>query len=240
MGFFIPPIPTHTTTHRAINMLAIARVKPIITKLAFSYFRATIGASVPMCNVTLFHFTIPNKKAAHVELLLTRQRQTTDIGNTNMNGLTTNDIATGNLLRDSYFGAPYGGGNFAGDGSAVKEAVRGNRDLSLLESVNRGASDQFITDRINSGHAALSEQIREQHTADRFSTLERLMLQQTNDAQRDRTDILLKVAEVKCCCESNSAKIDNLAALNTKDLEITKLQLQLANCDNHGRGQGNS
>lgn len=153
-----------------------------------------------------------------------------------MNGLTNDDIATGNLLRDSYYGN-YDRGNFHGDGSAVKEAVRGNRDLDLLEAVNRSSADQFISDRINAGHTALSEQIREQHTSDRFSTLERMMLQQNNDAQRDRTDILLKVAEVKCCCESNSAKIDNLAALNAKDLEITKLQLQLAN--GHGRGQGN-
>lgn len=131
-------------------------------------------------------------------------------------------------------------GNFLGDGSAVKEAVRGNRDLSLLESVNRGSSDQFITDRINTGHAALSEQIREQHTSDRFATIERLMLQQNTDAQRDRTDTLLAIADVKCCCEANSAKIDGLAALNAKDLQIQTLTLELAACRAADSRPGNS
>lgn len=134
----------------------------------------------------------------------------------------------------------YGGqGNFLGDGSAVKEAVRGNRDLSLLESVNRNSSDQFVTDRINLGNAALSEQIREQHTADRFSAIERLLFAQNSDAQRDRSDILMAVKDVQCCCEANSAKIDNLAALNGKDLQIQTLTLELAACRNDGRGQGN-
>ena len=81
-----------------------------------------------------------------------------------MEGVNITDVGTLAGLR-GINGYGYGGGhgnghgNFPGDGSAVKEAVRGNRDLSIVESVNRTAADQAISDRINSGHQALNTQI---------------------------------------------------------------------------------
>lgn len=78
------------------------------------------------------------------------------------------DIETGSVLANrglNGYGYGFSGshgngfGNFPGDGSAVKEAVRGNRDLSLLESVNRTAADQAISDRITDGHSSLNTSI---------------------------------------------------------------------------------
>lgn len=71
-------------------------------------------------------------------------------------GLNTYDVGT--LAGLAGVGG-YGYGNFAGDGSAVKEAVRGNRDINIVEAVNRNAGDQALSDRISNGHQAITAQI---------------------------------------------------------------------------------
>lgn len=159
-------------------------------------------------------------------------------------------IDSGSVLLNRGLNGFYGNqGNFVGDGSAVKEAVRGNRDIALLESVNANGRttdisnqirqhNESIQDNINLNNQFLTDRINQQAVNERFSSMERLLFAQQNDAQRDRTEILRAVDSVKCCCEANSAKIDSLAALNAKDLEITKLQLQLAQ-SNNGPGRGN-
>lgn len=83
-----------------------------------------------------------------------------------MEGVNVTDVGTLAGLRGigGYGYGAHGGhgngfGNFPGDGSAVKEAVRGNRDINIVESVNRTAADQAISDRISSGHQNLNSQI---------------------------------------------------------------------------------
>lgn len=177
-------------------------------------------------------------------------------------GVNVTDAGTLAALRGVGFGG-YGGGQIYNpivqDGSAVKEAVTANRDISLAETINRSSADLAIgsrlTDAISSNlnaSASIERQIAERATADRFASLERQMNQQAIDAQRDRADLAMSVKDVLCCCEANGVKIDNLAALNAKDLQLQTLQMQnqtlqtqLAVClagsngNNFPPGQGN-
>lgn len=155
-------------------------------------------------------------------------------------GVNVTDAGTLAALRGVGFGGyGYGGDLLRQDGSAVKEGIRGNRDIQLLEGINRNASDQSLNNTVVRGNEFLTDRINQQFINERFSSMERQMSQNALDGQRDRTEILRAVDAVKCCCEANSAKIDNLAALNAKDLEITKLQLQLSQCQGNGPGRGN-
>lgn len=141
-------------------------------------------------------------------------------------GLNVTDAGTFAAFRGlgGFGGYGYGlpNGNFGGDGSAVKEGVRGNRDISLLESINRSTSDQFLSNKITDGNANLtatitrgdnflSEQIRERSISDRFNSLERLMFSNQNDTQRDIQAVALKQAE--CCCELRAGQASILAEI---------------------------
>lgn len=135
---------------------------------------------------------------------------------------------------------------FAGDGSAVNANVRGNRDISLLESVNRTGMDAQLSNTIVRGNEFLTDRINQQFTADRFNTLERLLFNQQTAVQQQLFSIQNKQTE--CCCETLAgiaqlnAKVDGLQALNAKDAEITRLQTELLVCrtvGNGGPGQGN-
>ena len=132
-----------------------------------------------------------------------------------------------------------GHGNFPGDGSAVKEAVRGNRDLSLLESVNRTAADQAISDRITDGHSTLKDSIitGNQFLTDRvnaqgidakfanvtaeLASQERVMIAGFASAERTaNTNQLATMAQLhamdikqtECCCELKAGQ----AAISAK------------------------
>ena len=156
------------------------------------------------------------------------------------------------------FASPYGGygqGNFVGDGSAVKEAIRGNRDLSLIDSVNRSTTDQFMSQQIRAGDENLANSITSgnqfltdriaalgldakfaQITAD-FASAERIAFANKADTDRELKAIQLK--QVECCCETKaglaaiSAKLDADRAASAES-EVNNLRLQL-NIVNQGR-----
>lgn len=169
--------------------------------------------------------------------------------------LDTSDVLLNRGLNGAYgIGAGLGlvaNGNFAGDGSAVKEAVRGNRDLDLLESVNRGTSDQFLSQKITDGNAALtstvnmnnqflSEQMRERSIADNFAATQRQLFQIQSENQREFRAMDVKLTE--CCCKleagqaSIQAKLDS-QALAASQAENQRLQIELALAN---RSPGNS
>jgi len=136
------------------------------------------------------------------------------------------------LVGDSILSrAAYGGGyrsgqhNNAGyDGSVVNSNLIANRDIGLLEAVNRSSSDQALAASIASGNVALSEQIRESTVSDRFATIERLLFANQNETQRELGDI--KAANAVCCCETKAG----LAAIEAKldaQAEINKLNTEL-------------
>lgn len=77
-----------------------------------------------------------------------------------MNGnLDTSDVLLNRGLNGGY---GYGGlnhGNFAGDGSAVKEGIRGNRDIQLLESVNSGAQTSSLANQLRAHNSTIQNDI---------------------------------------------------------------------------------
>ncbi len=169
-------------------------------------------------------------------------------------GVGTYDVGTLAGLRGIGFGAyGYGNqGNFLGDGSAVKEAVRGNRDLDLLESVNRTAADQALSDRITTGNQLLSSQINmgnefltdriaSQALNDRFATLERQLAANAASAEREFRTLDVKLTE--CCCELKAGQAtiianQEAARLAAAEAENQTLRMQIA-INNQG-SQGNS
>lgn len=152
-------------------------------------------------------------------------------------GVSTNDIATLSLAGRSY---GYGGGNFAGDGSAVKEGVRGNRDISLLESVNRTAADQAISDRITDGHQVLNDSIttgnqfltdrinaqgidfKFQNISDQLASAERLAFANNATLQRE-----MAANQAATQRELNSNQAATVAQLHAMDIKQTECCCEL-------------
>lgn len=156
-------------------------------------------------------------------------------------GINTYDVGTLAGLR-GVGGYGYGSqGNFLGDGSAVKEAVRGNRDIDLLDAVNRGTSDQFLSQKIadgdsnivstiNLGNQFLTDRITNQgldfkfaNITDRLSSAERLAfanqasLEREMNANQAATIAQLHTMDVKqteCCCELKAGQAAILAKLD--------------------------
>jgi len=142
-------------------------------------------------------------------------------------------------------------GNFLGDGSAIKEAVRGNRDIDLLEAVNRGTSDQFLNQKITDGNASLtstvnmnnrflSEQIRERAITEGFASMERQLFAFQNDNQRDIANLNAKVTE--CCCKLEAGQAAILAKLDAQALQNAQtenLNLRIQMSQSQGQAQGN-
>lgn len=129
-------------------------------------------------------------------------------------------------------------GNFLGDGSAVKEAVRGNRDIDLLEAVNRTNSDQFLSDRVTDSNRSLSAQInmgnefltdriasqgldfKFQNISDQLASSERLAianqaaLERAMNANQAAVVAQLHAIDLKqteCCCELKAGQAAILA-----------------------------
>ncbi len=166
--------------------------------------------------------------------------------------LNTSDVLLNRGLNGYGYGY-YDSGNFKGDGSAVKEGIRGNRDISLLDSVNTNASQNFLSNQIRQhndsvqhdisvGNNFLTDRITAQGLDNKFATIERIMFANKADTDRDLKAIQLK--QVECCCEAKAG----LAAINAKldadragaaESEVNNLRLQLQ-IVNQGRGsQGN-
>lgn len=132
-------------------------------------------------------------------------------------------------------------GNFLGDGSAVKEAVRGNRDIDLLDAVNRGTADQFLSQKITDGDASvistvnmgnqfLTDRINSQAIDSKFAAVtaqlasaERLAfanqasLERELNANQTATMAQLHSMDIKqteCCCEIKAGQAAILAKLD--------------------------
>lgn len=165
------------------------------------------------------------------------------------------------LLNRGLNGYGFDRGNFAGDGSVVRESVRGNRDLSLLESVNKGTRDQFlsnqlsrasdsIVDALSTGNQFLTDRIAGQSIDFKFAnvtaqiaSLERLAY--ANQASNERQLHAIQLQQTECCCELRAgqaainAKLDNAAVVSGKDAEIQRLNMQLMMQSGNGNGNGN-
>jgi len=77
-----------------------------------------------------------------------------------MDGVNVTDVGTLAGLRGiGGYGYGNGHGNFPGDGSAVKEGVRGNRDIQLLESVNGNAQNSSLANQIRQHNDSIQKDI---------------------------------------------------------------------------------
>jgi len=172
-----------------------------------------------------------------------------------MNGnLDTSDVLLNRGLNGGYLGG--GHGNFLGDGSAVKEAVRGNRDISLLDSVNQGTRDQFLSNEIDRGGDAimsamtqnnqfLTDRISAQSLNDRFASVERLLF--ANQANNDRDFRSLDVKLTECCCKLEAGQAAIQAKLDAQALQAAQaennrlnMEIQIRNVQNGNGRPGNS
>jgi hypothetical protein len=167
-----------------------------------------------------------------------------------MNGnLDTSDVLLNRGLNGGYgFGQGAigsGHGNFPGDGSAVKEGVRGNRDIQLLESVNGNAQsaalanqirqhndtvlndinigNQFITDRI----AAQGLDFKFANISDQLASAERLAFANAATVQREMnanqiatiTQLhAMDLKQTECCCKLEAGQASILAKLDAQAL----------------------
>lgn len=174
------------------------------------------------------------------------------------------EIEAGSVLanRGLNYGYGYGQGNFQGDGSAVHAAVRGNRDLGIVNAINENSRDQFLGNQIDRGHTSIIDSINtnNQFLSDRiwsqgidakfatvtaqFATLERAMIanQQATTAQLHAADL----KAVECCCELKAGQATIIAnqenaRLQAAQEENQNLRLQIAIAGNgNGNGNGNS
>lgn len=179
-------------------------------------------------------------------------------------GIQNSDVATLSLLgRGTGYGygglGEYAGATFQGDGSAVKEGIRGNRDLALLESVNKATADQFlssqlrqhdsnISDRISRGQDFLASKISDQGVEFRFANitaqfaaLERQMIanQQAVTAMLHAQDL----KQVECCCELKAGQatiIANQEAARLAAAEAENISLRTQIMINNSNGNGRS
>lgn len=178
------------------------------------------------------------------------------LGNVKMNGnLDTSDVLLNRGLNGGYLG--HGHGNFIGDGSAVKEAVRGNRDISLLDSVNQGTRDQFLSNEIDRGSDSimstmnqnnqfLTDRINSQSVNERFSSIERLLFAQQANNDRDFRALDVKLTE--CCCKLEAGQAAIQAKLDAQALQAAQAENQRLNMEiqirnvqsSRGNGPGNS
>lgn len=158
-------------------------------------------------------------------------------------GINTYDVGTLAGLRGVGTGGyGYGNqGNFLGDGSAVKEAVRGNRDIDLLDAVNRGTSDQFLSQKITDGDAAvvstvnmgnqfLTDRINAQgidakfaNVTERLASAERIAFANQASLEREMNANqaaaiaqlhTMDVKQTECCCELKAGQAAILAKLD--------------------------
>lgn len=157
--------------------------------------------------------------------------------------LDTSDVLLNRGLNGGY---NYGGnGNFLGDGSAVKEGVRGNRDIQLIDSVNGNAQNaslanqlrqhndtiqrdisvgnNFLTDRIN----AQSIDFKFNNISEKLSSAERLSFANQASLQREMNANQLAtmqqlhaidVKQTECCCKLEAGQASILAKLDAQAL----------------------
>ena len=161
-----------------------------------------------------------------------------------MNGnLDTSDVLLNRGLNGGY--GAYGQGNFGGDGSAVKESVRGNRDIQLLESVNGSAQTASIANQlrahnstiqndINVGNNFLTDRIAAQgldfkfaNISEQLASAERLAFANAASVQREMnanqiatiTQLhAIDLKQTECCCKLEAGQASILAKLDSQAL----------------------
>lgn len=154
------------------------------------------------------------------------------------------DIEAGSVLANRGLNYGYGfnamnHGNFGGDGSAVKEGIRGNRDIALLDSVNAGATQNFLSSQIRQhndsiqhdisvGNNFMTDRITQLGMDAKFdrlssehASLERLIYANKADTDRElKANQLATMAQLhamdlkqtECCCELKAGQ----AAISAK------------------------
>lgn len=164
-----------------------------------------------------------------------------------MNGtLDTSDVLLNRGLNGGYgYGAGFNHGNFAGDGSSVKEGVRGNRDIQLLESVNGSAQNASLANQIrqhnatiqndiNVGNNFLTDRIAAQgldfkfaNISDQLASAERLAFANAAAVQREMnanqmatmTQLhAIDVKQTECCCKLEAGQAAIIAKLDAQSL----------------------
>lgn len=155
-------------------------------------------------------------------------------------------IDSGDVLLNRGLNGGYGfgaanHGNFLGDGSAVKEGIRGNRDIALLESVNGNAQNaslanqirqhndsiskdisvgnNFLTDRINAqGLDFKFQQLSNEHASlERVILANQASLEREANANQQATIAQLHTMDIKqaeCCCELKAGQAAILAKID--------------------------
>ena len=160
-----------------------------------------------------------------------------------MNGnLDTSDVLLNRGLNGGY---GYGHGNFQGDGSAVKEGVRGNRDIQLLESVNGSAQSASLSNQIRAhnstiqndiavGNNFLTDRIAAQgldfkfaNITDQLASAERLAFANAASVQREMnanqiatiTQLhAIDLKQTECCCKLEAGQAAIIAKLDAQSL----------------------
>lgn len=153
------------------------------------------------------------------------------------------DIETGSVLanRGLNYGYGFNQGNFAGDGSAIKEAVLGNRAIDVVDSINNASqaashstqvsdgfsairtdmntNNQFLTDRIN----AQAIDAKFANVTAQLASAERLAFANAANAQREANANqiatinqlhAMEVKQTECCCELKAGQAAILAKLD--------------------------
>lgn len=121
------------------------------------------------------------------------------------------------------FGAA-GHGNFAGDGSAVKEGIRGNRDIQLLDSVNANATQNFLSSQVRQhndsiqhdisvGNNFLTDRINAQGIDFKFASLT------AEHASLERQMIAASASVERLAFSNQAALISQLHAMDLKQTE---------------------
>ena len=156
-----------------------------------------------------------------------------------MNG----NLDTSDVLLNRGLNGGYGHGNFIGDGSAVKEGVRGNRDIQLLEGVNASSRDASLSNQlrahnstiqndINIGNNFLSDRIAAQgldfkfaNISDQLASAERLAFANAASVQREMnanqmTTITqlhaMDLKQAECCCKLEAGQAAIIAKLDAQ------------------------
>ena len=122
-------------------------------------------------------------------------------------------------------------GNFAGDGSAVKEGVRGNRDIQLLESVNGNARGAALANQLNqhneasmhamtTGHDFITDRIASLGMDSKFSVITSQFASVTAElASIERASIAAAASAERLAFSNQSATLAQLHSMDIKQTE---------------------
>lgn len=120
-----------------------------------------------------------------------------------------------------YGGGYGGGGSQYGNHSAIRADVKANRDIDMIEAINKNTTDGFLQTQIVSGNANLSDKVDTEASNRRFSDLQSQIGGMVGSLQAELSRQALAAAE--CCCENRvaaakaEAKLDSILANQVQD-----------------------